>query len=247
MRNENTWGRWHVLAIAERQHNALHLSKATAKSTHAAACAELLNALPRLPEGKGYLNMTKERGNHEYLFSPLADADSPANFMLKLQPWLQVVLAGLEEEKAKQEQEVVVAEHAAVGSVIEERENKVRRGREGEGKDGTEELEHTAKCRRVVVTKELDQGAPKHAEEEMRFREADGNGQKRVISSSFGDCDRSAKRHAFISSKSAELHAHSSPKSARVHAHSSPKSARVHAHTSPKTSVDPALKAMKID
>ena len=45
------------------QHKPLHLSKATSKSTHAAACAEFLHALPRLPEEKGCLNMVKERGN----------------------------------------------------------------------------------------------------------------------------------------------------------------------------------------
>ena len=51
--------------------------------------------------------MVKERGNDAHLFSPLADADSLANFFLKLQRWPQAVFAGLEEDKVKQDQKIL--------------------------------------------------------------------------------------------------------------------------------------------
>ena len=44
-------------------------------------------------------DMVKERGIDEHLFPALVDADSPANFLLNLQPWLQAVFAGLEKYK----------------------------------------------------------------------------------------------------------------------------------------------------
>ena len=78
--------------------------------------------------------MEKERGNHEYLFSQLADADNPANFLLKLQPWLQAVFAGLEEENVNQDQEVVGAKDTFVGSGSCGTEERVNRGR-GRGID----------------------------------------------------------------------------------------------------------------
>ena len=59
--------------------------------------------------------MVGARQSYGYLFSPLTDAESPASFLLKDQLWLQAVFAGLEEEKAKQEQEVVVVEGTSVG------------------------------------------------------------------------------------------------------------------------------------
>ena len=51
--------------------------------------------------------MVKERGNDEHLFSPLADADSLANFFLKLQRWPQAVFARFEEDKVKQDQKIL--------------------------------------------------------------------------------------------------------------------------------------------
>ena len=72
----------------KNKHKPLHLSRAMWKATHATVCAEFLHALPRLPEGKESLNMIKERGNHDSLFSPMTHADSPARFLLKDLLWL---------------------------------------------------------------------------------------------------------------------------------------------------------------
>ena len=77
--------------------------------------------------------MTEERDNDENLFSPLADADSPANFLLQLQPWFQAVFAGLEEDKVKQEHKILEAKgnlSGTGGCGREERETRERVGLE---------------------------------------------------------------------------------------------------------------------
>ena len=98
--------------------------------------------------------MIKERGNHDYLFSPLTDADSPARCLLKGLLWLQAVFAGIEEEKAKEEKEVVEANRTSVGSGSCEKGEKMKRGREGGRKDGAEEVAQMLKARRVMVSRD---------------------------------------------------------------------------------------------
>ena len=78
-------------------HKSVRRARVTSKFKHVAVCAEFLHLFSRLPEGKESLNMVKESGSGEHLFSPLADADSLANFFLKLQRWLQAVFPMLEE------------------------------------------------------------------------------------------------------------------------------------------------------
>ena len=126
--------------------------------------------------------MTKERGNHDYIFSPLTDADSPARCLLKVLLWLQAVFAGIEEEMAKEEKEVVEANRTSVGSGSCEKGEKMKRGREGGRKDGAEEVAQTLKAGSVVVSRELEMGGARHAEEESRSWEADGMGMMKGFS-----------------------------------------------------------------
>ena len=169
------------------RHAALHQSRATSKSTHAAVCAEFLQALPRLPEGKGSLNTMKERGNHEYLFSPLADADSPASFLMKFQPWLQATFASLRKEKVEDVQEVAVASDELVGSGKGGKDEKVKRGRDGEGREGSGGTTQNRKCRRMLVSRELEMGGAPNTQEEKGSREAGRRGSALAVSADFGD------------------------------------------------------------
>ena len=127
---------------------------------------------------------------------------------MKDQLWFQAVFAGLEQEKAKQEQEVVEAKETSVSSGSCEKGEKVKPGREGEGEDGAEEVTQTLKARRVMESGELERGEAPHAEEESRLWEADENGWRMDASTDFEDFGRDLQKckHA------------SAPKSARVHA-----------------------------
>ena len=175
------------------RHAALHQSRTTSKSTHAAVCAEFLQALPRLPEGKGSLNTTKERGNHEYLLSPLADADSPASFLMRFQPWLQATFASLGKEKVEDDQEVAVASDELVGSGKGGKDEKVKRGRDGEGREGSGGTTQNRKCRRMLVSRELEMGGAPNAQEEKGSREAGRRGSAWAVSADFGDLSGKCK------------------------------------------------------
>ena len=145
--------------------------------------------------------MIKERGNHDYLFSPLTDADSPARCLLKGLLWLQAVFAGIEEEKAKEEKEVVEANRTSVGSGSCEKGEKMKRGREGGRKNGAEEVAQTLKARRVMVSRELEMGGARHAEEESRSWEADGMGMMKGFSASFEDFGKSLQKCTHASAR----------------------------------------------
>ena len=71
------------------RHQTLYTSKAQNFAVEAAVCAQFLKTFPRLPVERGRLNVTRLRGNGEFHFSPLADADSPGHFLFRQQPWLQ--------------------------------------------------------------------------------------------------------------------------------------------------------------
>ena len=77
----------------------------------AAVCAHFLKALSRLPTERGKLNEVRLRGNGEFHFSPLTDADSPGNFLFRQQPRPQARWrdwkdsAGLKENRTEVERE----------------------------------------------------------------------------------------------------------------------------------------------
>ena len=58
-----------------------HNAKAQTFAVEAAVCAHFLKALPRLPMERGTLNTVRLRGNGDYHFLPLTDADSPSHFL----------------------------------------------------------------------------------------------------------------------------------------------------------------------
>ena len=70
-------------------HTPLEQTRVQTNAVEPSVCAHLLQALPRLPEGKGVLKGVRLRGNEDGLFSPLTDPDSPGNFLFRQQPWLQ--------------------------------------------------------------------------------------------------------------------------------------------------------------
>ena len=85
-------------------HSTLETTRAQNFAVEAAVCAHFLEVSPQL-------NEVRLRGNGEFHFSPLADADSSGNFLFRQQPWLQARWrawqdsAGLKVNKTKVERE----------------------------------------------------------------------------------------------------------------------------------------------
>ena len=103
------------------RHQTLQTSKAQNFAVEAAVCAQFLKTFPRLPMERGKLNVTRLRGNGEFHFSPLADADSPGHFLFRQQPWLQAHWRAWQEQSGSK-----------LNRTEEEREKRMVSGKKGE-------------------------------------------------------------------------------------------------------------------
>ena len=127
-------------------HKAEKQERTKKTATHPVTRAEIMSALPRLPEGHGELNRTSGRYCVNHIFSVLADADSPANFLLGQLPWLQAAYRVMHEGPNTREVQGKGAEQNS-----DRAEEMKGRGNKREKEEGEEDSWSMTRRRRSVV------------------------------------------------------------------------------------------------